>query len=280
MNKYFFLIILILFDLELFQAQILNGSFESWEEVLNYEKPIGWTTNQDTITTRIVKDANAVDGNYSLKLLPTVNSSWAGCTSWAAIRVEFDSILPPNSVLTFYLKSVPENPDEDSLVYFIIFGHTLNSDTVLSGYDWRTFTPVEEFTRIEVPLPGENIDELGIIMYGGASTHPADGPCLGRSFSWIDGMTIDSKTSIRPPLTHEKMDIDVYPIPSTGIVNIASHGVYNIRYELYTAFGRLIDSGNIEEGQLIIHDQGIFILKLYAGFDSHNIYSTKIVVIK
>jgi hypothetical protein len=93
-------------------------------------------------------------------------------------------------------------------------------------------------------------------------------------------VTIDSRTSIRLPLSQEEIVIDVYPIPSTGIVNITSPDKQNIRYELYSTIGRLISKGNIDEGQLNIHNQGIFILKLYAGSDSNNIYSTRIVVIK
>src|SRR5688572_1061242 len=112
MVKYLLLIIPLILDLESSQAQIPNGSFEFWEEVLNYEKPVGWSTNQDTNYTRIEKDTFAIEGNYSLKLMPTVTYSWQGCTSWAVTHVEFDSVLPYNSALTFYLKSVPEDPDD------------------------------------------------------------------------------------------------------------------------------------------------------------------------
>ena len=251
-----------------------------WDEEFNYEKPTNWWTNQDTMYTRIEKDTVSMEGNYSLKMVPSVGSSWQGCESLAGIRVNFDSVLEDNSVLTFYVKTVPEDFAEDSSVYLLIFGFTFNSDSVIGGFNWRTEIPIFDFERVDIPLPGENIDEMTIIIYGGAGTSPWDGPCLGRSITWLDEMTIDSRTSIQPLRSQEEIEFEVYPIPSTGVVTITGRDNQNIRYELYSLIGELIAKGEVDQGQLNIYNKGEYILKLYAGFDSRSIYSTRLVIVK
>jgi hypothetical protein len=262
------------------QAQIPNGGFEMWENEFNYLTPTRWWTNQDTIYTRIERDSISVEGNYSLKILPSVFSSWQGCNSQAGIRINFDSALAANSVLSLYAKSVPQDIAEDSSVYLLIFGFTFNADTVIGGYNWRTETPILEFEKIMIPLPGDHIDEMTIFIYGGSSSHPLDGPCLGRSTSWIDEMTIELATSVSQQNSEEKNDFMIYPNPSTGVVTISGPDKQPINYKLFSLDGKLITSGKIENSQLNIHEQGLYVLKLYVDFDDPAIYSTMVVVLK
>jgi hypothetical protein len=51
---------IIVFSLSL--AQIPNGGFENWEQIDNFEKPLNWSTNQDTFYTRMVRDTISVEG--------------------------------------------------------------------------------------------------------------------------------------------------------------------------------------------------------------------------
>ena len=81
MIKFYFLIIILLIHYGLSRAQIPDGSVELWEEVFNYDKPAGWSTNQDTLHSRFEKDSISIDGNYSLKIIPGALFSWDGFES-------------------------------------------------------------------------------------------------------------------------------------------------------------------------------------------------------
>ena len=92
-------------------------------------------------------------------------------------------------------------------------------------------------------------------------------------------MTIDLGTPVGSFFSQEKNDVIIYPNPSTGVVNIMGRDEGNIGYELYSLIGELIDKGKIDNNQLSIHDQGMYILKLYAGLDDRKTYSSKLIII-
>ncbi len=60
-------------------AQIELISFEDWEDYLNYERPVGWETNQDATYKRLEKSTDAMDGAYALKFVPSSTSAWHRC---------------------------------------------------------------------------------------------------------------------------------------------------------------------------------------------------------
>ncbi len=279
MNKYFFSIILIQLSIELVCGQIPNGSFEFWEEIFNYEKPLDWSTNQDTLHTRFERDTISIDGQYSLKIIPGVTSSWLGCESQAGIHVNFNTTLASNSSLTFYAKSVSTDPGQNNDVYLIVNVFTFNSDTILNTYDWRTFTSIEEFTKVEIPLSDENIDAISIFISGGAGSNPGDGPCLNRSISWIDGMAIDSLTSDGFSSLLEVPYVSVYPNPSNGLVHIRNRDGSSMEYELYSIIGELISKGQIVGDELVIHEKGTYILRIFVGDKYRHDYRRKIIVV-
>lgn len=279
MNRNLIIISLALLCLNDSYAQIKNSGFELWETVFNYDKPSSWWSNQDSTSIRIERDSLAIEGNYSLKMLPSVASSWQGCESKIIGRANFDTILPDSSVLTLYVKSVPQDA-EDNLVYLIIFGFLFSSDSVVGGFDWRAETPLFEFEKIEIPLSGHNIDEMSIFIYGGASTHPLDGPCLNRSYSWIDAMSIEAKTTYSNFPNKQKHDFIIYPNPSRGLINILQPGSQRLEFELYSVYGELVDKGEIDDGQFFIDNQGIYFLKLFSDFNPSNIYTYKLIIIE
>ncbi|MEO8088441.1 MAG: T9SS type A sorting domain-containing protein, partial [Bacteroidota bacterium] len=131
-----------------------------------------------------------------------------------------------------------------------------------------------------IPLNGKNIDKLGIFIYGGASGNIVDGPCVGKSYSWIDGMGINSTTTGTISTSSNSSELSIYPNPSSGVVNITSADKKNISYELYSLVGELIAKGIIDNEQLAIHEKGVYILKLYTGFNALNVCTKKIIVIK
>jgi len=260
------------------QVQIPNGDLELWESILNYEEPIGWFTNNDTLHTRLEKDSIAVEGVYSLKFIPTVFSSWEICNSIAGIHVGLSEPLASNSKLVFYAKAIPFDPSLDSTVFLIVVVNVLDSGQIIKTYDWRTNTTLEEFSRIEIPIAGDNIDAINILIYGGASTNPTDGPCIGRSFSWIDDLSIESSTAVEPVTFIEKPNVSIYPNPTSGIVNIHCSEGHIESFELYSIVGALISKGKVENGQLNIQGKGMYVLKLVQSSSKQSVFFKKIII--
>ena len=214
-------------------AQIPNGGFEDWESVLNFEKPVGWWTNQDTVFSRFEKDTLSVEGNFSLKIVPGGAPSWLGCESRAAVHAKFDEYLPSNSVLSFYAKVLPKDSSLSNDVYLIVTVFVSDSTTQLNSYGWSSFEPLEEFTRVEIPLMEENINAMTIWIYGGMSGSPFGSFCVNSSISWIDDMVIDSETSDHLTIRRGSTDIAVFPNPTTDYVTIPSGLMFLDLIDLY-----------------------------------------------
>lgn len=280
MVKFLFLLFPILLSSISAQVQIPNGDFELWEPILNFEEPVDWNTNNDSLHVRVEKDTIAFDGKYSLKFISAEASSWQGCESRTTLHAEFNSPIPSNSSLVFYLKSVPLDPNIDSSVYFWIIANARDSNSLVNTYSWYTFTPLEEFTKIEIPITDGNIIILNLIIFGGASTNPTDGPCIGRSFSWIDGMSVESTTAIKDSPTHERSEVSIFPNPSTGLVSIDYPIGHICGYELYSLIGELISTGEVFNNQLRIQERGIYILKLMTNDVNRKVFFQKILIQK
>ena len=280
MIKYFFSIMLSLLGFELGYAQIPNGSFESWETVNNYEIPSDWSTNQSALHPRFEKDSISIDGQYSLKIISSVTSYWEGCTSHAGIHVDFNNPLPSNSALTFYVKILPMDPIQDTGVYLIVLVNTFVAGIQTGGYDWWVPTSMEEFTKVGIPLITENIDAVSILIFGGASSHPADGPCGSRSITWIDGMDIETGTSDGFSPFLNKPNVSIYPNPSNGLINIRHVEGKRINYELYSLLGEFISKGQIENEELAIQEKGTYMLRLFVDEKDRSVFTSKLIVVQ
>jgi hypothetical protein len=214
-----------------------------------------------------------------MKFIPSEDIYLHGCESWAATFVEFSSVLPSNSNLTFYVKIVPEDPDQSESVHLRVVVISHDSITSIGSNVWETFTSIEDFSRIDIPLEGENIESLQIFLYGAGISSPVDGPCQNRSFVWVDGMTIDPITTGDNYLSMVPSIVSIFPNPTSGLVYLNSTIGKCTSYELYSISGKIISKGKIVNDQMIIHEKGTFILKLASeGGDRKTYYSSVIVV--
>ena len=279
MKKYLLTTIVGIIVFSLSQAQIPNGGFENWEQVDNYEKPLNWSTNQDTFYTRLVRDTISVEGMSSMKLIPSEDIHLHGCESRAATFIEFSSVLPSNSNLTFYVKIVPEDPVQSESVHLRVVVISYDSVTSIGSNVWETFTSIDDFTRIDIPLEGQNIEALQIILYGAGISSPVDGPCQNRSFVWIDGMTINPSTSGDNYLSMVPSIVSIFPNPTSGLMYVNSTIGKCTSYELYSMIGRIISKGKIDNDQFIIHEKGTFVLKLVNEIAGRNTYHSRIIVV-
>lgn len=279
MAKFYFLIILLLVNYSFSQAQIPNGSFELWEDVFDYEKPISWWTNQDTLYSRFEKDSNSIEGDFSLKIIPGAISSWNGCESRASIHVDFGNPLAKNSALTFFIKAISIDSSINNDPFLRIYIYYIDSLKQTNTILWSVPETFNEFTRIQIPLPDENLNGISILIAGGAGTNPTDGPCIHRTISWIDEMTIESISSNGYLKFQQNPEISVYPNPSSGLINVTCVDKAIMEYQLYSLTGEIISKGKMPSGQLLIQNKGIYILKLLIDSGTNGTFYSELIVV-
>lgn len=285
-------LLLLLFSIVLIQtemfAQISNAGFEEWEQIQNYEKPMFWDTNQDSTFTRFEKGEISVEGEYSLKIIPS--TPIMSCMSIARIGVKLQTPIGENKSLTFFAKSIPFPSNDEETVFLQVSGHLYSGGNFESNYVWETFDRIDDFTKIQIPITYPNVDSISIVIAGGASLRPADG-CENYSYSWIDGMKIEELevVSSHSELEVNDTEIAIFPNPSNGIIEINDKGntIFNNnvnnnvnRFYLYSLDGRLVKSGHLTDGTINTQNilAGNYLIKLTNDDQSFEI--TKKVVIE
>ena len=141
-------------------GQIPNGGFEDWEFIQNFEKPVGWNTNQDSNLIRFEKDTLSVEGSYSLKFVPSTYTAFYNCTSFAYKRIGLDGPIGENKSLTFFLRSVPDTLNPFESAYFEIKCAFFESGTLSSHYEWTTFEVIDDFIKIEIPIANSSVEKV------------------------------------------------------------------------------------------------------------------------
>ena len=262
-------------------GQIPNGGFEDWEFIQNFEKPVGWNTNQDSNLIRFEKDTLSVEGSYSLKFVPSTYTAFYNCTSFAYKRIGLDGPIGENKSLTFFLRSVPDTLNPFESAYFEIKCAFFESGTLSSHYEWTTFEVIDDFIKIEIPIANSSVDSIGIFMYGGA-TNGATDACHYRSFSWVDKMRIETTTSasICPNKVNPEDQVQIFPNPSSGIIHIGETGIQFNKFELINAQGRTVEKGDLINSTLHIDEKGLFLLRLFSADGINSATSTKKILIK
>ncbi len=201
-------------------CQIPNGGFEYWENILNYEKPVLWQTNQDSNIVRFVKDTIRTEGAYSLKIVPSAATAWLDCRSIATTSAKLVAPVGDNQSLYFQVRSVPDN--QFGGTYLEILGKFYAGGTFISNYEWKNFEEIEDFTAVELPIPSPDVDSLTISISGGAINGAADG-CSNMSFSWVDGFEISSSTLLNIPETLDESSVLFFPNPVRSKLYFEGH---------------------------------------------------------
>jgi hypothetical protein len=242
-------------------AQILNGSFESWEPIQSFQKPTQWTTNQDNGPfERVQRDTMAVDGDYAIKLIPGPGNAFQICDSRVSSAPALGAAVGAGKALTFWIKSIPLNPAQDTGVYARVGGTFYAAGSFAGNYNWQTLTPIDEFTRISIPIPNAGVDSLSISIWGGAASGADDG-CENPSITWIDDIRIGELITSTHAAQTPQNEVIVYPNPSTGWVRIAPREQSFDRFEILDALGRVVQQGAFRP-TLEITQKGMFFLKL------------------
>lgn len=246
-------------------AQIPNGGFEDWELTQNFEKPIFWETNQDSNFVRFEKDTISIEGNYSLKIVPSSFTAWQECMSYSSTGISLQTSVGENKSLTFFVKSVPDSTNQFESVFLRISGRFFVGENLETDYEWETYERIDDFTKFQVPILNSDVDSVSIQIFGGAFNGAADG-CANRSLSWVDGIGIAETEVINSntELTTESNNVLVFPNPSNGIIELAQSKNKISNYQLYSLEGKLIEVGKLNGKRVVLRNsqKGVFVLKL------------------
>ena len=250
-------------------CQIPNASFEEWEQIDNYDKPVGWETNQDTFTARIIQDSVfKVDGEYSMHFVSNASSAWQSCTSriysWNTLNDELEE----NQSLYFYLKMLSINSNDDA--YFEVQMTGYKNNEVIGTAHSIFFEEYEEFELIELPMNFAGADLIIFNFLGGALDGPADG-CIFRSTSWLDGLEI-KESSLTSIITIENVTIDIYPNPSFGKIEIKGDWEKYDSFKIYDLYGRELENGLLQSSELTLISKGILFLILKSNTGNQSVF--------
>ena len=188
MRKTILLTLFTIFQLSLI-SQVLIESFEDWEPSLFFEVPANWETNQDSNFARFEKSTEAVEGDYSLKIIPGTTSATQGCISVAQKGISLNGSVGQDKLLTFFVKTIPENPNISESVFLRVSGSFYKQGSFVGNYSWNATEKIESFEEFSISFPNADIDSIAIVISGGAEEGSND-ECETRSISWIDNFQI------------------------------------------------------------------------------------------
>ncbi len=193
MRKTLLLVLFALLQITI-KAQILNPSFEDWEPIQNFEKPLHWETNQDSNFERFVKDTDAVQGNYSLKIIPGPTSDLQECTNTATAGFKLEGPVGENKLLTFFVKTKFEKSNTSGFIFFEIYGNFYAQGADAGNFRWETYDEINAFKKIKLPFDSSIADSLKITIESG-SARDSEGNCIRKSISWLDEIAIEESLS-------------------------------------------------------------------------------------
>lgn len=258
MKKLFILLLFVMTSFTFF-SQIPNASFEEWEMINNYDKPIDWNTNQDTFFTRIIQDSVfKMDGNYSMHFVSHAPSAWQDCTNRLSTSITLNDGLAENQSIYFYLKLLSINANNDAYFQVRIQGYKNGQN--LGFIDSTFWSEVEEFELIEIPMNFAGAELINFDFFGGAVNGGLDN-CVVRSTSWLDGLEIKNSTTTSIH-TAENSALKIFPNPSFGKIEMQGDWEKYQSYKIYDLLGRELEKRNLQSSELILKSRGILFLVL------------------
>ncbi|MFK7773552.1 MAG: hypothetical protein AB8F94_15485 [Saprospiraceae bacterium] len=258
---------------------IPNGSFEEWEIVNGYEKPVGWLTNQDPIHEGLVKSNLSHDGNYSLLLFPseeTMSSGWTTCESLIYTSIKLTDLIGLNKSFFFYLKSIPDSTglsiwNDNVTPYISLRVRMFLNGSYLGENTLSHFGIVPKFDLMEMPITITNADSIQIFLSGGSTANGFDG-CAYHSYSWIDDFRIGDSGIISTNKNINQDSYEIFPTPSEGLINIKGDLTKLEGYEIFNLLGQRLENGIIKTSQINIKSKGTLFLVLKSNSGDSSIF--------
>lgn len=254
-------------------GQIPNGGFESWESVNNYEVPVFWETNQDTLYTRVTKDTIRIEGSYSLKLSSDVGTAWLDCTSKATISHKLDYPIGIEKSIFFNLRILSNNPDGSAFFSFFCLPYV--NGMAQEAIIWQTDQEYPDFSLIEIPISNPEIDSLFIEITSGAVNGSDDG-CYVQTDAWVDGFALENSTTSVENILQSQ--VSIFPNPTHRKITIKQDGNEYDDYCIFNSLGQEILHGTLLNNEIELTEAGIYFIQLTSNLSSSRNITRKIIV--
>jgi len=262
-------IVACLFFSIIIQAQILNSSFEEWEEIFYpplpgtdpflYENPLSWDVNQSPGLERVQKSNQSTEGSFSLKLIPSTGSAFNGCASVLNYSIDFNN--PIENAMSLYFDYKATSLNSEGNVYSQINLYFFQDGTLIGSEEWGNLSEVPEFEAIEISLI-EGADKMNIEIKGASASNYID-QCVKESFIWIDNLRIEP--SILGVNTNKNIDFTLFPNPVESKLIISNSNNFPIiQVHIYNALGFLVKQvkGNVSQINIAELPTGVYFLNL------------------
>jgi len=238
-------------------GQFNNWDFEEWEIVDGEEVPVGWHTNQDSTRLRIMKTDFSYEGDYAMQMIANAPGLFQGCYASAATGVKLEQPSSDQDSLSFAFK-IAASPGSPSVFFLAKIWRFVDGQRQ-APILWTQHEKVNAFKRISLPLEMNGIDSLEIEFFTGGLANGVD-ECIHKSQAWIDDVQYVS--GLTSSISENKLDFNVYPNPSTGIINITNDEKSELNYELYNMNGQLLERGTTIN-KINLRNKGLHYLRIH-----------------
>lgn len=276
---------IIFFNYNKVVGQVINGGFEEWETIEeSIIKPVGWQQGYGFFNygyTFLKRDTLAVEGDYSLKIVPTPGLS--SCeTRLNHTRAIYTGDLGEHVSIFMYVRSISNSLHEYNDPYLQFFGQAFKNDTVIGSYNWLDTTEIETFTAIEIPIDAISPDSISFNIIGGANPTPiATDGCFDYTISWLDDIRVGPTTLVKTlsPSNEDEQKITCYPNPTKGDFSIKQKGTHYQQLEIYDLLGQLVLKKQLTTDVSPVHltQKGVYFLK-FKRSDQQKYIIKKVVV--
>lgn len=234
-----------------FNAQTIpNSNFESWDfNGWNYS-PSEWTTNNTQLTQDTFQDTLTCEGNFAMEVRPTIVS--LGSEGVASVVIPMTEIPASLDFKVKYWRTTTAFLSVE-IVYY-------NGTDYIENDMWYADDTLSDWLQVSLPLsqiePIMTHAELRVGAFVGDFA-PGDGAIS------VDEMSFGTINST--PTFDKVRGLNIYPNPSSGIVEFDSHEVDIFAAELavYDYSGRLVESTRMSRQVDFSHLQkGIYLLQV------------------
>ena len=247
-------------------AQVPNGFFENWElSSSGHETPVFWQTNNAPCCSPIEKAAEAIEGNFSMKVSSTAPS--------------FEGTLPGRASTTFAVDQSYEvlqarltidSIEQGQVFIYISEWRDDNFENIGTWVDSMQSTAVRS---ILIPIAQTTMDSLKIEIIAANTMGPLGSE--GYAEMVIDELTLSETTSLKEKDSPQAA-ISIYPNPSNAVFYVQSLSkskitqikCYNTRSELLLTASdtSAIDLSNWPDGlyllQVELQDGQVYLRKV------------------
>lgn len=196
-------------------AQVPNGNFEEWQTLDSIENPVHWETNNYYVGyTPIAKTADAIEGNYSMKVSSTARDIFGTATGYGCAHVKF----VPTEEYKYLTASVRvDTVDMEGEVSIRVKQWQPGNGFYEKIGTWKVTAATNGIVQVVLPIEQAGLDTVLIEIWAKNHYDPFIFP-IGYTEMIIDNLKLTSLVSAKEPKNNPEWVI--YPNPATDAINI------------------------------------------------------------